>query len=122
MENLMQSTWTSTLAALALCAASTIANAQHPPITVTEASVETSANLVHLPPTLAGTIQLLGCPQCRLQSLQLGSDSKFFLNFHEISLEQLSTEALNGAGKPLTIHYRLSDSIVTRVELAVLHP
>jgi hypothetical protein len=118
----MQSTWTSTLAALALSAASTLANAQHPPITVTEASVETSANMVHVPPTLAGTIQVLGCPLCRLQSLQLNADSKFFRNFKEITLEQFSTEALNGAGKPLTIHYRLSDSIVTRVELAVLQP
>jgi hypothetical protein len=118
----MQSTWTSTLAALALTAAATLANAQHPPITVTEASVETSANLVHLPPTLAGTIQVLGCPQCRLQSLQLGPDSRFFLNGQEISLVQLSTAALSGTGNPLTIHYRLSDSIVTRVELAVPQP
>jgi hypothetical protein len=118
----MQSTWTSTLAALALSAASTLALAQHPPITVMEASVETSANLVHLPATLAGTIQVLDCPQCRLQSLQLDSGSQFFLNFQEISLEQFSTAALNAAGKPLTIHYRLSDSIVTRVELTAPQP
>jgi hypothetical protein len=118
----MQSTWTSTLAALALSAASTLAIAQHPPITVMEASVETSANLVHLPPTLAGTIQVLGCPQCRLQSLQLDSSSRFFMNFQEVSLEQFSTAALSGTGNPLTIHYRLSDSIVTRVELAVPQP
>ncbi len=118
----MQSTWTSTLAALALSAASTLANAQHKPITVMEASVETSANLVHLPSTATGTIQVLGCPQCRLQSLQLDPTSKFFMNGKEISLAQLSTAALSGEGKPLTIHYRLSDSIVTRVELTVPQP
>jgi hypothetical protein len=118
----MQSTWTTTLAALALGAAATLANAQHPPITVMEASVETSANLVHLPSSLAGTIQVTGCPQCRLQSLQLDASSQFFLNFQEISLEQFSTAALSGQGNPLTIHYRLSDSIVTRVELTVSQP
>lgn len=118
----MKSTWTSTLAALALSAASTLAVAQHPPITVVEASVETSANLVHLPSSLTGTIQLVGCPQCRLQSLQLDSNSQFFMNFQEVSLEQFSTAALSAQGKPLTIHYRLSDSIVTRVELTVPQP
>jgi hypothetical protein len=118
----MQSTWTSTLAALALSAASTLAHAQHPPITVMEASVETSADQVHLPSSLAGTIQVLGCPQCRLQSLQLDSSSQFFMNFQEVSLVQFSTAALNAVGKPLTIHYRLSDSIVTRVDLTVPQP
>ena len=115
----MNRTRNQTLATLALSLAAFVVQAQLPPVTVMEASVETYGNAVHFPSSLSGKVVVEGCPQCTEQALQLDAHTHCFLNGQEISLGKLAAAALGAAEKPLTIHYRLKDKVVTRIDLTV---
>jgi len=115
----MNSTWKRMvlLAILAACAPSV--QAQLPPITVLETSVETNGANVHFPSSASGSVLVQGCPQCRDQSLQLTAATGYFINGQRATLAQITSAARGGADKSLTIHFRLKDKIVTRIDLTV---
>ena len=48
-----------------------------------------------------------------------GLHTQFFINGQEVTLAKLSSAALGATNKPLTIHFRLRDKVVTRVQLTV---
>ncbi len=106
----MNKTLTTFLGAALLAAAGTAALAQRPPITVIEGSVETSADQVIFPATLVGKIDIRGG-----QSLQLGPDSQFVAGGKVVGLQEMTAYARGAGSTPLSIHYRLKDSIVSRV-------
>jgi hypothetical protein len=105
---------------LALAACAFTAQAQLPPIKIIEASVETTGVAVHFPASAAGSVLVQGCPQCRDQSLQLSAATGYFINGQSVTLAQITSAARGGADKALTIHFRLKDKIVTRIDLTVL--
>jgi len=99
------------LAGLAL-AAGGAAYAQRPPVTVIEGSIETSANQVIFPSSLAGKVSVLGG-----QSLQLGPGTQFTAGGRLVSLADMAAYARGAGSAPLTIHYRLKDSVVSRITI-----
>jgi hypothetical protein len=115
----MNSIWKQTVVALALAVGACVAQAQLPPATVMEASIETNGNGARFPASSNGTVVVQGCPQCLEQSLQLDAHSRFFINGQETTLAKLTSAALGATNKPLTIHFRLRDKVVTRVDLTV---
>ena len=115
----MNRIWKQTAVALALTVAACLAQAQLPPATVTEASIETNGNAVRFPASSSGALVVQGCPQCLEQSLRMDAHTRFSLNGREITLTKLAAATLGAANKPLTIHYRLKDKVVTRVDLTV---
>ena len=98
------------LVGLALAAASGIALAQRPPVTVIEGSVETNADQVIFPGSLAGKVDVRDG-----QSLQLGPDTQFVAAGKVLSLAEMTAYARGAGSAPLTIHYRLKDSVVSRI-------
>lgn len=106
----MNKTLRALVIAVALAGAGTLALAQRPPVTVLEGSVETSADQVIFPTTLAGKIDVRGG-----QSLQLGPDTQFVAGGKVVSLQAMAAYASGAGSTPLTIHYRLKDSVVSRV-------
>lgn len=109
----MNKTLVAFLGAVMLAAAAAPAPAQRPPITVIEGSVETSADQVLLPSTLAGKVSVRGGG-----SLQLGPESQFYAAGRLVSLPDMAA-FLRGAGRaPMTIHYRLKDGIVSRIVIS----
>jgi hypothetical protein len=120
MESLMNRPWKRMMAAgcvLLACALS--AQAQLSPATVLEASVETTSAGVHFPSSLSGRILVQGCPQCVDQALQLDAHTQFFVNGQATTLAKVAAAALGAAGDSVTIHFRLKDKVVTRVDLTV---
>jgi hypothetical protein len=104
---------------LALAACTLTAQADLAAITVLESSVETTGVAVHFPSSATGNVLVQGCPQCRDQSLQLAPETGYFINGQRVTLAQITSAAQGGADKPLTIHFRLKDKIVTRIDLTV---
>ena len=106
------------VAALALMACcSSAANARTIPLKPIEASIETAADLLVVPSSNAGTLVVRGCPEeaCALRSLAVDGRSRFIANGDEVTPAKFAA-VLSAAGKkPVTVHYRLSDSKVTRV-------
>src|SRR5258707_10348336 len=93
------------------------ATAELAPGTVLEASVETSSDQVLFPSSLAGTIQASPCATCAAKPLQLDNATIFNLAGQQVSLQQMAAYCSSVRGKSLTIHYRLSDSIVSLVSV-----
>jgi hypothetical protein len=107
--------WAGIAAVLLACGA----RAQLPPVTVLETSIETQGNAVHFPAAAGGRLILENCATCKDQALQLAPTAQFFINGQGVSLAQLRTAAAGSSGTALTVHYRLGDKLVTRIDLTV---
>ena len=110
---------TNATALLAMLAWTLVAQAQLPAALLLEASVETNGANVHFPGAVSGKVVVQGCPQCREQALQLAPTTGYFINGQPATLSQITNAARGGIDKPLTIHYRLKDKIVSRIDLTV---
>jgi hypothetical protein len=102
---------------LTLAVAPLAAGAVEPQHAIIESSVETTGAGVHFPDSLRGKIDLIGCDKCAGQSLQLQSSTTFTLNGAQITLAQMRSAAAGAGDKQITIHFRLADRLVTRVDL-----
>ena len=91
--------------------------AQLPQGTVLEASVESSSDQILFPSSLAGKIQASPCASCAAKLLQLDTMTIFNLAGQQVSLQQMAAYCSSVRGKSVTIHYRLSDSIVSLVSV-----
>ena len=88
-----------------------------PPGTVLEGSVESSTDLIVLPTTLSGSLQARACSGCAAKVLAVDSATRFNLAGQQVSLQQMAQYCSTTAGKPLTVHYRISDSVVSLVSV-----
>jgi hypothetical protein len=87
------------------------------PGTVLEASVEGSTDQVLFPASLAGKIQARTCSSCAVRLLPMDAATRFNLGGQSVSLQQMAAYCRKTSRKPLTIHYRLSDSVVSLVSV-----
>ncbi|MDE2220314.1 MAG: hypothetical protein KGL25_02260 [Gammaproteobacteria bacterium] len=102
----------SLLALAGLCAP---AQAQMPPNVVLENSVETTTDAVIFPAGLDGRVSVRNCLGCLHSTLQLDQNTSCILAGHTVSLREMAAYARQNVGKPLTISYRLSDLVVSRI-------
>ena len=87
------------------------------PVTPIEGSIESAANLLVVPSSNAGTLVVRGCPEdaCQIRSLTVDANTRYVAGKTDVTPAKFSS-VLSAAGeKPVTVHYRLSDSKVTRV-------
>ena len=91
--------------------------AKVPPGTVLEASVESSTDWVILPSSLPGRIQAQACSTCAVKQLPIDAATRFNLGGQQVSLQQMAAYCSRTPGKSLTVHYRLSDSVVCLVSV-----
>ena len=103
-----------TIVALA-CAAGGAVQAQRPPVTEIEGSVETTTDAVIFPSSVAGRVTVRGCEGCLHSTLQLDKDTRCILAGQTVSLHDMAAYAGRASGRPLTITYRLRDLIVSRI-------
>jgi hypothetical protein len=85
--------------------------------TVLEASVETSAGNVIFPGSTDGRLQVRDCAGCTHATIQLDGKTLFNLAGSTVSLREMADFATRNPAAALTIHYRLRDSIASRVSV-----
>jgi hypothetical protein len=88
--------------------------------TVLEGSVETTTDQVLFPSTLFGKIQAPACVGCSAKLLALSADTWFNLAGKRVTLQDMAAYCGHVRGKPITIEYRLSDSVVSMVSVGEL--
>jgi hypothetical protein len=88
--------------------------------TVLEGAEESSTELTGLPATVAGKIRVQSCSTCAVKMLSMDSATRFNLGGKRVSLQEMAAYCAKNTHKPLTIHYRLTDSVVSLV--SVLEP
>lgn len=88
-----------------------------PPGTVLEASVESSTDWVLFPSSPLGKIQAQACTTCAAKLLPVDAATRFNLGGQQVSMLQMAAYCSKTPGKSLTIHYRLSDSVVSLVSV-----
>lgn len=103
------------LVCLAAFFATQSALADRLPIAPIEGSVESTADQISLPVAEGGMVTARPCDDCAARTLYLDKDRVLILNGHPVGLAEMS-RALRSAGKvPVAVHYRVSDSLVTRI-------
>jgi hypothetical protein len=102
---------------MALALAGAGAWAQLPSGTVIEGSVETNTDALIFPSDVHGRITVRNCGGCESSTLQLDAATKFNLAGHPVSLREMADYARQTSGRVATIHYRLSDKIVSRITI-----
>ena len=110
------------LTTLALTLALTLAGAvqaQLPPATPIEGSVETTTDAVILPETLQGRVTVRNCESCESSTLQLDGHTQLNLAGRLVSLREMASYLHRVSGGSLTINYRLNDHIVSLISVVV---
>jgi len=85
--------------------------------TVLEASVESATDQIVFPATLPGSLQARPCPACAYKVLPLDANTRFNLGGQLVTLQQMTAFCVTSTSKPLTVHYRLSDGVVSLVSV-----
>ena len=96
------------------CAGGTV-RAQLPPAMEIEGAVETTTDAVIFPSGLDGRVTVRGCEGCLHSTLQLDKDTRCILAGQTVSLKDMAAYAHQASARPLTISYRLSDLVVSRI-------
>ena len=119
VESFMNRTFKTGLAAALLVLAAFVgpANAQMPPNTVVEGSVETQTDAVIFPSGLDGRVTVRNCIGCLHSTLQLDQKTVCILAGQRVTLRDLAAFASGNSGKSLTITYRLRDLVVSRISV-----
>jgi hypothetical protein len=82
-----------------------------------EGSVETTAGMVIFPVSQDGRLQVRDCGNCGHAVVQLDARTQYNLLGQLVSLREMADYATRNPGVALTIHYRLKDSIASRVSV-----
>jgi len=119
VESFMNRTLKTGLAASLLVVAALVgpANAQMPPNTVVEGSVETQTDAVIFPSSLDGRVSVRNCVGCLHSTLQLDANTVCILAGQRVTLRDMAVFASGNSGKSLTITYRLRDLVVSRISV-----
>jgi len=89
------------------------------PIAPLEGSVESTASEVSLPVAENGIVTARACPTCETRTFYLDKQHRLLLNGRSVSLAEM-TKALRSAGDtPVAVHYKVSDSLITRIVMMV---
>lgn len=96
------------------CAGGSV-RAQLPPAIEIEGSVETTTDAVIFPSSVDGRVTVRGCEGCQHSTLQLDKDTRCILAGQTVSLKDMAAYAHQASARPLTISYRLSDLVVSRI-------
>jgi len=90
------------------------------PGVVLEGSVETSTDAVIFPGDGNGRLQVRGCDSCLHGGvIPVDARTTYVIGGDSVSLREMAQYALRTPGHALTIHYRLKDTIATRVTVLV---
>lgn len=113
----MNSTLKSLMAAMIFALACTggAVRAQLPPAMEIEGSVETTTDEVIFPSGLDGRVTVRECEGCLHSTLQLDKNTRCILAGQTVSLRDMAAYAHQASARPLTISYRLSDLVVSRI-------
>jgi hypothetical protein len=84
---------------------------------VLESSIETTADQVTMPTNQGGIVIARSCANCAIQSLRLAPDVELFLNGTKTDLYAFRNALGAATSTPLAIHYRLADSLISRIVL-----
>ena len=114
METRIRNLLTGALVTMALAIGASRA-ADLPRGTVLEGSVETSTGMVIFPAESSGRLQVRDCGGCLLSTIQTDAGTRYILVGETVSLRDMAQFALRNPGLALTIHYRLKDSVASRV-------
>ena len=114
MNSTFKTLMAATIVALA-CAAGSAVQAQLPPVTEIEGSVETTTDAVIFPSSLDGRVTVRECEGCRHSTLQLGKDTRCILAGQTVSLRDMAAYARQASARTLIITYRLRDLVVSRI-------
>ena len=108
-------------AVLALGAGTALAasEAALPPGVVLEGSVETTTDGVIFPGDAGGRLQVRSCDGCLHSTVATDAHTVYLLAGEIVSLKDMAQYALRTPGHALTIHYRLKDTVATRVTVLV---
>jgi hypothetical protein len=90
-----------------------------PPGVVLEGSVETTTDAVIFPGDASGRLQVRSCEGCVHATVQVDAHTTYLLAGEIVSLKDMTQYALHSPGHALTIHYRLKDTVATRVTVLV---
>jgi hypothetical protein len=82
---------------------------------VLEGSVETTSGAVIFPAGTDGRLQVRDCENCVRSTIQLDAGTEFILGGEHLSLREFAQYAQRNPGRNLTIHYRLADTVASRV-------
>lgn len=116
MKSCSSTVWVRGVSCLLLVLAGFAVQAQRPPAIEIEASIETTGANTHFPRSPDGRVTVSGCAQCRDQSLALSAATRYTINGAAVSLARI-TAAAAGAQHSVTIHFALSDRLVSRIDL-----
>jgi hypothetical protein len=116
MKSFSNTVWVRGVSCLLLALSGFVAQAQRPPAIEIEASIETVGANTHFPRSPDGRVSVSGCAQCRDQSLSLTAATRYTINGAAVTLAQI-TSAAAGAQHSVTIHFALSDRLVSRIDL-----
>lgn len=106
------------LSALIGLGASSPGLASRVPTVLIEGSVEAEANDLSLPSSLGGIITVRSCPTCSAQTFYFDKDPLLILDGRKVDLQQMSAALRKAGSTPVTVHYRRSDSTVTRIVMS----
>ena len=77
------------------------------------------ASEVSLPVAENGIVTARACPTCETRTFYLDKQHRLLLNGRSVSLAEM-TKALRSAGDtPVAVHYKVSDSLITRIVMMV---
>jgi hypothetical protein len=91
------------------------ASAARVPVTLIEASVESRASDVSLPAEERGIITARSCSSCTAQTFYFAKERLLLVNGRQVELAQLRSALQRAGNAPVTVYYRRSDSLVTRI-------
>ena len=103
------------MAIVTLAWSSGAVRAQLPPNVEIEGSVETTTDAVIFPSGLDGRVTVRDCEGCLHSTLQLDKNTRCILAGQTVSLRDMTAYAGRASARPLTITYRLSDHVVSRI-------
>jgi hypothetical protein len=106
------------LSALLGLGASSLSLASRVPTVLVEASVEAESSDLSLPSSLGGIITVRSCPTCSTQTFYFDKDPLLILDGRKVDLQEMSMALRKAGSTPVTVHYRRSDSAVTRIVMS----
>jgi hypothetical protein len=85
------------------------------PVTLIEASVESRASDVGLPADERGIITARSCSSCSAQTFYFAKEYMLMVNGRKVELAQLRSALQRAGNAPVTVYFRRTDSMVTRI-------
>ncbi len=106
------------IAATAIMLLSAFPVLARPPVAVLEDGREITPAMLMLPSSLDGTVSL-GCPGCKLTSLTLSREAKFFIGKQEVSFADLKRHLKAYPKSSVLVVSPIHQKVITRISASV---